>query len=249
MANKIKTIIVDDEHLARSLIQNYVSKVPQLELLGVFKNALEAMTFIQSNDVDLMFLDIQMPNLTGIEFVESMQLKNTMIVFTTAYSEYALKGYELNAFDYLLKPITFPRFLQCVNKVSDQFELLNTQSSGILQMEPNPEISSHVVTTKSDSISIKADYKLYRVKYDKLRYMEGQKEYVAFHTQDKTIMALTSLKKLEDELPSKDFIRIHKSYIVNVQEIETLEGNILGLGDVELPVGQSYKAQLMKIFE
>ena len=224
MSEAIKTIIVDDEHLARSLIKDYISKVPQLELVGSFKNALDAMAFVQSNEVDLMFLDIQMPNLTGIEFVQSINLSHTMVVFTTAYSEYALKGYELNAFDYLLKPITFPRFLQTINKVTAQFELLKQKGeiTTSIEVEETAKENTNYVHTQSDYISVKADYKLYRIKFDKLKYIEGQKEYVAFHTRDKTILALTSLKKLEEELPSNTFLRIHKSYIVNVNEIEGL---------------------------
>ncbi|KXX72517.1 LytTR family DNA-binding domain-containing protein [Flammeovirga sp. SJP92] len=246
---KIKTIIVDDEHLARSLIKDYASKVPQLEVLGTFKNAIEAMTFMQSNEVDLLFLDIQMPNLSGIEFVETMQAKRPMIVFTTAYSEYAIKGFELNAFDYLLKPITLPRFLQTVNKVIEQFDLIKSRHQSKEEETQEDSHSSSYIETKSDSLTIKADYKLYKVRFDKLIYMEGKKEYVAFHTKDKTILALASLKKLEDSLADKGFIRIHKSYIVNVDEIETLEGNVLGLGEVELPVGQSYRGELLKVFE
>ncbi|AZQ61666.1 response regulator transcription factor [Flammeovirga pectinis] len=244
---KIKTIIVDDEHLARSLIADYVSKVPYLELLGTFKNAIEAMAFLQSNTIDLMFLDIQMPNLSGIEFVESMGGNKPMIVFTTAYSEYAIKGFELNAFDYLLKPITFPRFLQTINKVGKQFELLTSSKNETNQV--NHSLPVQNITTKNDSITIKADYKLYRIKFDELLYMEGQKEYVAFHTSHKSILTLTSLKKLENDLPSEKFIRIHKSYIVNINAIETLEGNMLGVNGVELPVGLSYRAELLKIFE
>ncbi|MBB3700849.1 response regulator [Flammeovirga yaeyamensis] len=245
----IKTIIVDDEHLARSLIKDYVSKVPQLELLSEFKNAIDALTFIQTNEVDLIFLDIQMPNLTGIEFVESIQLNNTLVIFTTAYSEYALKGYELNAFDYLLKPITFPRFLQSVNKVIKQFDLIQSKTSDEDQALEQQSKNIDQVVPKKDSISIKADYKLHLIKYNHLRYLEGQKEYVAFHTTNKNILALVSLKKLESELPDDQFIRIHKSYIVNKSEIESLEGNMLSLGDVELPVGQSYRNQLLKLFE
>ncbi|MBB6462881.1 LytR/AlgR family response regulator transcription factor [Flammeovirga kamogawensis] len=241
---KIKTIIVDDEHLARSLIADYVSKVPYLELLGTFKNAIEAMAFLQSHTIDLMFLDIQMPNLSGIEFVESMGSNKPMIVFTTAYSEYAIKGFELNAFDYLLKPVTFPRFLQTINKVGKQFELLTTSKGEVQHSLPVQNIN-----TKNGSITIKADYKLYRIKFEDLLYMEGQKEYVAFHTSQKSILTLTSLKKLENDLPSEKFIRIHKSYIVNINAIETLEGNILGVNGVELPVGLSYRADLLKIFE
>ncbi|ANQ47988.1 response regulator transcription factor [Flammeovirga sp. MY04] len=245
----IKTIIVDDEHLARSLIKDYVSKVPQLELLSEFKNAIDALTFIQTNEVDLIFLDIQMPNLTGIEFVESIQLNNTLVIFTTAYSEYALKGYELNAFDYLLKPITFPRFLQSINKVIKQFDLIQSKTSDEEPVSEQQSKNIDQVVPKKDSISIKADYKLHLIKYSHLRYLEGQKEYVAFHTTNKNILALVSLKKLESELPNDQFIRIHKSYIVNKSEIESLEGNMLSLGDVELPVGQSYRNQLLKLFE
>ncbi|OHX65058.1 LytR/AlgR family response regulator transcription factor [Flammeovirga pacifica] len=245
----LKTIIVDDEHLARSLIKDYVSKVPQLELINEFKNAIDAMTFLQSHPVDLIFLDIQMPNLTGIEFVETIQLNNTMVIFTTAYSEYAIKGYELNAFDYLLKPITFPRFLQSVNKAIKQFELINQSSSNREEEEIEKTSRVDQVITKKDSISIKADYKLHLIKYNHLRYLEGQKEYVSFHTTTKNILALASLKKMEAELPTDQFIRIHKSFIVNKSEIESLEGNMLGLGDVELPVGQSYRSQLLKLFE
>ncbi|BDD09605.1 DNA-binding response regulator [Fulvitalea axinellae] len=248
---KVKTLIVDDEHLARTLLRDYVEKIPELELAGICKNGLEAMEFIRNNKVDLVFLDIQMPNLTGVEMLDALSYQTKtfterpFVVFTTAYSEYALKGYELDVFDYLLKPITFPRFLKCASKV---IEIKNTMSK-VPNQPAEQAVQPSFVHTHQDYISIKADHKLFKVKLNDIVFIEGQREYVTFHTLKRKIMALASLKKLESDLPSGQFIRIHKSYIVSKDYIETMDGNMLEVGEHRLPVGQSYRSNVLQIFE
>ena len=174
-----------------------------------------------------MFLDIQMPDLSGIDLVKTMRVKPS-IIFTTAYSDFAVEGFELEATDYLVKPFPFERFVRAVNKVrSNQ--------------------SSEVENTASDYIAIKADHKIYKVKFNDIIYIEGLREYVAYHTIDRKIVALASLRKLEDELPSK-FIRVHKSFIVNTDLIQSISGNELELSSIKLPIGKSYKEQVLRLF-
>ncbi|MCG8477229.1 MAG: response regulator transcription factor [Cytophagales bacterium] len=250
--NKLKTVIIDDEHLARTLLADYVSKLPQLELTAMCKNGLEAMQFLRENPVDLVLLDIQMPNLTGIELLETLNyqaikfMERPLVVFTTAYSEYALKAYDLEVFGYLLKPITFPRFLKLMNKV------LSCHQHKVVFSERTSEIETPAESTvqaKQNYLSVKAEHKLFKVNYDELVYIEGQREYVTFHTAKRKIMALASLKKLEEELPAEQFIRIHKSYIVSKDYIEIMDGNMLEVGGQQLPVGQSYRAKVLQVFD
>ncbi len=233
-SKKIRCLIVDDEELARNLLQNFIERLPHLEVAGQCKNPLDAMALLQHNDVDLVFLDIQMPGLTGVEFLRSMKI-SPLVIFTTAYPEFALEGYSLDVVDYLLKPFSFERFVQAVNKAS---ALLNTK-----QLPPS---SSPTQNSGMDYLLVKADYKLHRIKLDDILYIEGMREYVAYHTPNGRLLALQSLKSLEQELPPDRFIRIHKSYIVPIHKIDALEGNMLLLGKVKLPVGASYREELMK---
>lgn len=238
---KIKCLVIDDERLAREYLKNYISKIPELELLGDFNSPLKATELIKKGKVDLLFIDIQMPDITGVDFVRSLSNKPE-VIFTTAYQEYALEGFNLSAIDYLLKPFSFERFFQAVNKVIDKLE----SKSGGNEQQQLPELSE---TSYAETyLTIRADRKFYKINFDDIKYIEGQKAYVTFHTNKKRITALASLKELEEALPEKQFIRIHKSYIVSVREILSLEGNIIEVDNIKLPVGKMYKDEVLRIF-
>lgn len=235
----VKCIIVDDEHLARKLLENYVNKIPQLELVAKCKNPLEAIDVLSKEDIELIFLDIQMPELTGIEFLKTLQ-KKPAVIFTTAYSDYALEGYQLDVIDYLLKPFSFERLLKAVNKALEQIQLKQSAST---QNESPAEI---IKSESKDYIVIKGDHKLHKINHDEIIKIEGLKEYVTFYTEQQKFITLESLKNLEQTLPAGKFIRIHKSYIVSVKHIKNLEGNILQVGKEKLPVGKNYREHLVK---
>ncbi|MDR2947793.1 MAG: LytTR family DNA-binding domain-containing protein [Prevotella sp.] len=242
MVEIFKVLIVDDEYHARKLLSEYVSKLPFLELVGKAANVFEAMDVLRKEKVDIMLSDIQMPEITGLEFIRS--LKNPpSIIFTTAYSEYAVESYELDVVDYLLKPIAFPRFLQAINKVIER------RSNDIPEKAVINNIERQVESQEEESIVVKSGYKFYRINYNDLLYIEGQREYVTFHNTKQRITTLASLKDLEEKLPSSRFIRVHKSYIVSIKHIELIDKNILHISGQKLPVGGSYKDRLMKIFE
>jgi len=237
---KIRCLVIDDERLARDYIKNYISKIPQLELIGDFNSPLKATELIKKGEVDLLFLDIQMPDITGIDFIKSLAQKPE-VIFTTAYQEYALEGFNLSAVDYLLKPFSFERFFQAVDKVIDKLE-------NKAQKDSRQEAIPYPTTFADKYLTIRADRKYYKINFKDIQYIEGQKAYVTFHTQSKNITALVSLKELEESLPQDQFIRIHKSYIVAISEIESLEGNMIELGEEKLPVGKSYKDAVLAVF-
>lgn len=237
----IRCLIVDDERLAREYLKNYMAKIPQLELVGDFNSPLKAMDLIKKREVDLLFLDIQMPDITGINFMKSLEHKPD-VIFTTAFQEYAIEGFNINAVDYLLKPFSFERFFQAVNKVIEKSELkLETKEVGEVPPSYQTKITDNYLT-------VRADRKLYKINFDHIKYIEGQRAYITIHTERKKITALASLKDLEEALPKKQFIRIHKSFIVSVKEILSLEGNVIEVSDIKLPVGKMYKNDVMKIF-
>lgn len=242
MPLKIRCLVIDDERLAREYIKNYISKIPELVLLGEFNSPLKAIELIKSGQIDLLFLDIQMPDITGIDFIKSLTNKPE-VVFTTAFQEYALEGFNLSATDYLLKPFSFERFFQAVIKVIDKLE---SKSNASLQIQTSIQSQT---TFEETYLTIRADRKFYKINFNDIKYIEGQKAYVTFHTNVKKITALASLKELEEALPEKQFIRIHKSYIVAIQEILSLEGNLIEVSNTKLPVGKNYKEKVMKIFK
>ncbi|MEL6719779.1 MAG: LytTR family DNA-binding domain-containing protein [Bacteroidota bacterium] len=223
-------IIIDDEELARKLLENYVGRLPHLTVLGSFKNPVAALQILQIQQIDLIFLDIQMPELTGIEFLKTLQ-HPPQIILTTAYSEYAVESYALNVTDYLLKPFGFDRFLQAVNKATQQIELKKNKPNSTATKEKS---------TKNYQI-IKADHKIHRVYHQDILYIQSMQEYAAYYTTNGRIVAFGSLKKLEQELPNPPFLRIHKSYIINVDKVKTLEGSLVHLGEEKIPIGGSYK--------
>jgi len=246
MSQVLTVLVVDDEFHARKLLSEYVSKLPFLRLAGMASNVFEAMTILQKEKVDILLLDIQMPEVTGLEFAR--RLKNPpSIIFTTAYSEYAVESYELDVVDYLLKPIAFPRFMQAINKVTERKGNSNmetvTPASIVNPIQQQPE------KAEEDNIIIKSGSKVYRINYDELVYIEGQREYVTFHTTKQRITTLFSLKELAERLPSDQFIRIHKSYIISLKHIEMIERNTLQLAGKKLPIGGSYKDGLMTLFK
>ena len=233
----MNVLIVDDEHHARKLLADYVIKVPFLNLVKTCMNVFEAIEVMQRERVDLLILDIQMPDMTGMEFARSLN-KKPIIIFSTAYSEYALESYELDVADYLLKPIEFPRFLQGIYRAKNRHEMkLPTKEVNYLQKTD--------INSKDDFITVKDGTKIHKIQYSDLLYIEGQREYVTFHTTHKNITALHVLKNLEDILPKDCFMRVHKSYIVAVKSIEMIEGNMLKVAGETIPIGGNYKNDLL----
>lgn len=235
-------IIIDDEEIGRDLLENFVGRIPHLGLLGKFSNPLEALSSLRVESVDLIFLDIQMPEMTGIEFLKTLS-NAPAVIFTTAYDRYAIEGYELSVIDYLLKPFSFTRFLQAVNKATELIELrYKAKKETLPKIAPNSP-------APLEFLLINADHKLYRVYLKDILYIQSMKEYVVYFTDQGKIMAWGSLKSLEEKLPSIDFMRIHKSYIVAKNSVKSLQGNQLDIGDTTLPVGGSYRNEVMaKLF-
>ena len=235
---KINCIVIDDETLARKLLKNYIEQVPHLELLGIYKNPMEAMSILQEKQIDLMFLDIQMPQINGVNFLKIL-VNKPLVVFTTAYEKYALEGYALDVVDYLLKPFGFERFLQSVNKVSARLQQTPITTTPIIQSFEKPK----------DYILVKSEHRIHRLKFDEILFIQSMQAYVSYRTKKEKILSLNRMKTLETELPKDQFIRVHKSYIVAIDKIELLEGNQLLIGNNKIPIGASYKeAVLQKVF-
>lgn len=241
----INVLIVDDEPLAQDVLETYIEKMPDLNLVQKCNNALEANEALKSNDIDLMFLDIQMPQLTGTDFLRSL-VNPPVVIFTTAYSNYAVDGFELNALDYLLKPISLERFLKAANKAVAQIDLKKAAAAGASSPKDEPEIQA-----EADFMFVKADKKLIRVYYDDVVYIEGLKDYVIIRLKETRIVTLQTMKSLEEKLPSAIFKRIHRSYIVNLDKIDALMGNMVEVkekGQVKhLPVGKNYRDELLEL--
>ncbi len=237
----IKTIIVDDEPLALDVLETYIEQIPDLELVKRCNNALEANEFLTKNDdVDLMFLDIEMPKLGGLEFLKILN-DPPYIVITTAYPNYAVEGFELNVLDYMLKPISLERFMKSVNKIREKLKVKADTSNG--GQENNAE----------DYIFVKSDKKFIRIHYADIKYIEGLKDYVIIRTRDSRVIALQTMKSLEKKLPTDSFIRVHRSYIININFIDAVVGNTVEMteeGKLKMiPVGKNYKDDLVKIIE
>ncbi|MEL6923582.1 MAG: LytTR family DNA-binding domain-containing protein [Bacteroidota bacterium] len=234
----INVIIIDDEPLALDVLETYISQMPELNLVQRCNNALEANEAIKSNDVDLMFLDIQMPQLTGIDFLKTLS-NPPLVIFTTAYDNYAIEGFELDAVDYLLKPISLDRFMKSVNKAVKQIELKQKESA------PSGKDEG------TDFIFVKADKKLVKVKYDDIIYIEGLKDYVIIRLEAGRVITLQTMKSLEEKLPEGNFKRIHRSYIINVDKINAVMGNMVEVTEKNqtkhLPIGKNYREELLAI--
>lgn len=230
-------MIVEDEPLARNLITEYVKKVPYLVLVKACSGALEAMEVLRTTAVDLLFLDIQMPELTGISFLKSLQ-KKPLVIFTTAYSQYALEGYELDVTDYLLKPITFERFLKAVDKA-------NQRISGVAPA-PTAEKPAEV---PSNFIFVKDGTKLVKIRWDDILYVEGLKDYVTIHTRTQKVISLQRLKVLEEQLPVDKFIRVHNSFIIALDAIDSVHKDKIQIGQALIPIGDTYKKDFREFIE
>jgi DNA-binding LytR/AlgR family response regulator len=239
----LKVIIVDDEPLALDVLETYISKMSQLVLVQRCSNALEANEALKTHDVDLMFLDIQMPQLTGVDFVKTLS-NPPMVVFTTAFPNYAIQGFELNALDYLLKPISLDRFMKAVNKAVEQSELAHQDHAPVIQTVLNDGL---------DFFFVKADKKLVKVNFEDILYIEGLKDYVIIRLLNGRVITLQTMKSLEDRLPRTRFRRIHRSYIVAVDKIMAIEGNMVEVQEKErpklLPIGKNYRDDLLEMIE
>jgi DNA-binding LytR/AlgR family response regulator len=231
----IRCAVVDDEPLALGLMASYVKKTPFLELVGAYSSAVQAMQEMHDHPVDLVFLDIQMPELNGLDY-SRMIPPQTRVIFTTAFNQYAIDGYKVNALDYLLKPISYPDFLQAANKAQDWFKLVEKS-----QQTEQPEKAEKAAEIQS--IYVKSEYKLIQIELKNILYIEGLKDYVKIYEENapKPIMSLMSMKSLEEMLPSDRFMRVHRSYIVQKEKIRIIEHNRIVFGNTYIPIGDSYK--------
>lgn len=230
----LRCCVIDDEPLAAGLIASYIEKTPFMELVGKFSSPKDAISSILNDAIDVVFLDIQMPQLNGIEFAKIIP-PTMRIIFTTAYSNYAIDGFKVNALDYLLKPISYDEFLAAANRALHWHELTK---------QPNGnQAASDKTSADNDSIIIKSEYKLIQIKIADIIYIEGLKDYVKIYVEgtDKSIMSLLSMRTLEQKLPSSQFMRIHRSFIVNLSKIRTIERNHIVFDKVQLPISESYK--------
>jgi DNA-binding LytR/AlgR family response regulator len=225
---KLKTIAIDDEPLAITLLTDYITKTPFLELIGTFDNPLDAIDFLHNEPIDLILADIQMPDLTGIEFVRTLE-SSPKVIFTTAFAQYALEGFKLNATDYLLKPFSYEEFLKAVQKAYKFTELENSAATSV---EANNQF-----------LFLKSEYKIRRINFKDILYIEGLKDYIKVFIkgEPKPILSLNSIKALEQKLPVEKFMRVHRSFIVNLEQIETIERSRIIFGKEYIPVSDQYK--------
>lgn len=234
----INCIAVDDEPLALGLVCAFIEQTPFLKLIGRYSSAVEALVGLQDQKVDLIFLDIQMPNLNGMELarvLDSRGANKPRIIFTTAYNQFAIEGYRVDALDYLLKPFNYEEFLHASNKALTYFELVNRSNSPATVIAAEPE--------EEEYLFLKIEYQLVRIALNDILYIEGLKDYVKIYLQDKEkpLLSLTSLKALEEKLPSKRFMRVHRSFIVSLNKINSITRNALQIGKVNITVGDQYK--------
>lgn len=248
----ITCAIVDDEPLALGLLENYVQKTPFLQLVGKYESAVEALQSFSNATPQLMFMDIQMPELNGLEFSKLVQAK-TKIIFTTAFQQYAIEGFKVNALDYLLKPISYADFLQAAQKALDWYEILgnatdNSNATTVLDSTHNNNLQNGSFTDEKNdnekkTIFVKSDYKLLQIELDKILYIEGLKDYVKFYVEDQPhpILSLMSMKSLENTLPKDQFVRVHRSFIVQAKKIKVIDRNRIVFGKEYIPISDSYK--------
>ncbi len=228
----LKCIIVEDETLAQDVIKSHLARIGRLELAGVYRNAPEAMEALQTLDVDVMFLDIRLPGMSGLHFLRGLT-DPPLVVLTTAYAEYAIESYEFNVIDYLLKPISFERFSRAVSKIID----------GRLYSQAGKEADK----SPGDHIFIKSNSKFFRVNFSEILYIQGMKDYLKIHTPDYSLVTHQTMNELEKTLPPRQFIRVHKSYIVAVGQIRSIYGNSIELGKMTIPIGINYKESVMTL--
>lgn len=219
----MKCLIIDDEPAARDILKTYITDCPDTEVAGICEDALEARSWLENNSADLLFVDINMPKLSGLGLIKTLHYP-PQIILTTAYSEHAVDGFELGVTDYLLKPFSFERFLKAIDKVRQQLK----------------------TNAEHGSITIKADGKLFRIDFEDVLFVESQGDYLTVHTTEKRVTFYETLKEFCKKLPASDFIRIHRSYAVSLSKIDYLEGNLVKIGEHELPVGKSFKEEFLQ---
>jgi DNA-binding LytR/AlgR family response regulator len=224
-------IAIDDEPLALEVIKKYIAKIYFLDLKGAFTDPYEAKKFMDANPVDILFLDIQMPDINGIEFSKTLSSKNIAVIFTTAYSQYAVEGFNVDAIDYLLKPIEYDRFLKAVYKAKEYIEYLNNQE------------------LNHGYIFVKSDYQMIKINLKDILYIEGLDDYIKIYMPQKSILTLMTLKTITQKLPSKEFLRVHRSYIVPVSKIENVSKSKIKIVDKEIPIGVSYSESFFAAME
>jgi DNA-binding LytR/AlgR family response regulator len=232
----MNVLIVDDEPLAQEVLESYIVKIPELKKHALCNNALEAFDYLNENQVDLIFLDIQMPQISGIEFLKTLQ-NPPKVIFTTAFQNYAFDAFELNVLDYLLKPFSFERFNRAIEKYRE-LSKFNIE---------NNELQKENATDVPDFIFVKANKKLIKIKFEEIFFVEGLKDYVIIHTPSGRIVTLHTIKSLESRLPANIFKRVHRSYIVNSQLVDSVEGNALKIKDKLIPIGKNYKDDILNI--
>ena len=228
----LKCIVVEDEILAQDVIRTHLARIGQMELLGVYRTAPEAMVALESLDVDVLFLDIRLPGMSGLHFLRGLT-DPPLVVLTTAYAEYALESYEFNVIDYLLKPISFERFSKAVNK--------------ILEGRLYSLASTPVEARDEDHIFIKSNSKFFRVDFSEILYVQGMKDYLKLYTPDFTLVTHHTMNEMEKTLPARQFLRVHRSYIVAIKHIRAIYGNSIELGKVTIPIGINYKESVMTL--
>ncbi|WP_320053915.1 LytTR family DNA-binding domain-containing protein [uncultured Acetobacteroides sp.] len=238
-----RCLIVDDEPLAQRVVEKYIEQMPMLTLAGKCSCAIDAVPYLNGGGVDLVFLDINMPTLTGVDFLRSLR-NPPLVIITTAYPEYAIEGFELDVVDYLLKPIPFERFFKAVNKALDRLRL--GAAPVALAAMPVPEPLS---ATENAVLAVKADKRIYKIPHSTILFIEGLGDYVTIHTVKGKITSHDTMKRLEAELCRPDFLRIHKSYIIAAGRVEYIEGNAVKVGEELIPIGKSYRDEVLPLLE
>ncbi|MBU0474080.1 MAG: LytTR family DNA-binding domain-containing protein [Bacteroidetes bacterium] len=231
---KLKCLIIDDEPMALDIVKDYVNKVPFLELSQSYRDSLKALHYLQHNKVDLIFLDINMPDLTGIQFLKSL-IHQPLVIFTTAYSEYAVESYDFNAVDYLLKPIEFDRFLKAANRALEQF-----------QQNEIPLVKTESIIDTAKSIMVKSGFDIHNIQTNEIIYVESAGNYVTFYLKQQKVMSLLSMTKILEMLPQNKFFRIHKSFIVNLSFITKIERHQVTLEKSKIPIGKIYRESFLQ---
>lgn len=227
---RVSCIIVEDEPAAQEILSHYINEIPMLDLRAICSNAIEASAFLAKSDIQLIFLDINMPRISGMEFLKTLQ-NPPLVIFTTAYQEYAIESYEVNAVDYLLKPFSLNRFLQAVNKAAER----------ISEQKRFSEIENFIL--------LRADKKTHKIKIGDILFLESMGDYVKVHFRNEKLIVHETLIGLHSKLPGKTFIRIHKSYVISTNHFNYIEGNMVKIGDTEIPIGLKYKSDFLEILE
>jgi|TARA_B110000211_G_C14064545_1_gene547129 DNA-binding LytR/AlgR family response regulator len=231
--NTINCVIVDDEPVARNVLETFVAKIPNLELVKSCKNAMEAFEVANQQKIDIFFLDINMPDISGLSLAKSINQK-AKIIFTTAYREYAVDGFNLKAVDYLLKPISFDRFLQSIHKYFEGVSFIDS------------EIKIEKSVLKNDFIFVRSDRKMIKINFDEIQYVESLSDYIKIHSADKTITTRETISNIETKLPAKNFLRIHRSYIVNLKKMNSYTNEFVEIGKNAIPISRTYKENVLK---